>query len=303
MFRTRTTNNNPITSNYNKFRPIVLAYYNTVKKVTWSRYRAGVAQRVGRGMALLFLDGGTRRGWVVSSTPRPQITPGNDPVPILQEAGWAPGPVWTGGKPRPHRDSIPDRSARSQSLNRLSYPAHQYSRVFHIKKKKRKKKIGKLFLFLRTILQTVFIFLLVVFFSKQKLNIAPNTMSWCYRSFTATYMVLLLSRYCELAVTLHSHAVYRFIFFRRRKMYWPTHREFLNSPDEILSEETGTAGQQDCRTRQQHVLLSSWAVPYCCRPNYNKPHLHSLHVTKYPSVAVIRNDCGNKKRMIFLSEF
>ena len=35
---------------------------------------------------------------MVSSTPRPQITPGIDPVPILQEAGWAPGPVWTGGK-------------------------------------------------------------------------------------------------------------------------------------------------------------------------------------------------------------
>jgi len=45
-------------------------------------------------------------------------------VPILQEAGWAPGPVWTGGKSRPHRDSIPDHPARSQLLNRLSYRAH-----------------------------------------------------------------------------------------------------------------------------------------------------------------------------------
>ena len=44
------------------------------------------------------------------------------PVPILQEAGWAPGPVWKGGKSRPHRDSIPDRPVRSQSLYRLSYP-------------------------------------------------------------------------------------------------------------------------------------------------------------------------------------
>ena len=25
-----------------------------------------------------------------------RLTPGNDPVPIVQEAGWAPGPVWTG---------------------------------------------------------------------------------------------------------------------------------------------------------------------------------------------------------------
>ena len=49
-------------------------------------------------------------------------TPWKDPVPILQEAGCAPEPVWTGGKSRPHRDSIPDRPARSQSLYQLSYP-------------------------------------------------------------------------------------------------------------------------------------------------------------------------------------
>jgi len=85
---------------------------------------AGVVQRVGRGIALLFHDRGTRREWVVSSTPRPHFTPGKDPVPILQEAGWAPGPVWIGGKSRPRRDSIPGRPARSQSLYRLSYRAH-----------------------------------------------------------------------------------------------------------------------------------------------------------------------------------
>jgi len=38
------------------------------------------------------------------------------PVPILQEVGWAIGPVWTGGKFIPNRDSIPDSAARSQSL-------------------------------------------------------------------------------------------------------------------------------------------------------------------------------------------
>ena len=62
-------------------------------KVQLPRYRPGVAQSVGRGIALLFYDRGTRRGWVVSSTPRPHFTPGKDPVPILQEAGWVPGPV------------------------------------------------------------------------------------------------------------------------------------------------------------------------------------------------------------------
>jgi len=52
-------------------------------KVKWSRYRPGVAQRVGRGIALFFHDRGTSRWWVVSSTPRPHFTPGKDPVPIL----------------------------------------------------------------------------------------------------------------------------------------------------------------------------------------------------------------------------
>jgi len=60
-----------------------------------------VAQRLGRGIALLFHDHGTRRGLVVISTHRPDFTPGKDPVPIVQEAGWDPGPVWTGGKSRP----------------------------------------------------------------------------------------------------------------------------------------------------------------------------------------------------------
>ena len=58
-----------------------------------------------------------------AARPGRTLPPGN-PVPILQEVRWAPWPVWTGGKSRPHRDSIPDRSARSQSLYRLSYPAH-----------------------------------------------------------------------------------------------------------------------------------------------------------------------------------
>ena len=63
------------------------------------------------------------------SAARPGRTPGKDPVPILQEAGWAPGPIWKGGKSRPHRDSIPDRPARSRPLYRLSYPAYIYTKI------------------------------------------------------------------------------------------------------------------------------------------------------------------------------
>jgi len=41
------------------------------------------AHRGSRGIALLFHDYGTRRGWGVSVTPRPLFTPGKDPVPIV----------------------------------------------------------------------------------------------------------------------------------------------------------------------------------------------------------------------------
>jgi hypothetical protein len=75
-----------------------------------SRYRPEQAQRVDRGIALPFLDPGARRGWVVSTTPRP-----------LYPREW-PGTHCTGGwvgpragldrceKSRPHRDSIPGPS-------------------------------------------------------------------------------------------------------------------------------------------------------------------------------------------------
>jgi hypothetical protein len=39
---------------------------------------------------------------------------GKDPVPILQEVGWAPGPVWTGAENlAPTGIRSPDRPARS----------------------------------------------------------------------------------------------------------------------------------------------------------------------------------------------
>ena len=56
------------------------------------------AHRGSRDIALLFLDHDTKRAWGVSVTPPPLFIPGNDPVPIVQEGGWAPGPVWTGAE-------------------------------------------------------------------------------------------------------------------------------------------------------------------------------------------------------------
>jgi hypothetical protein len=66
------------------------------------------------------LEGG---GW---SAPRlGRFTPGKDPVPIVQEAGWAPGPAWTYAKNRtPTRIWSPEHPVCSQSLYQLSYPVH-----------------------------------------------------------------------------------------------------------------------------------------------------------------------------------
>jgi hypothetical protein len=50
---------------------------------------------------------------------------GKDSVPMVQEAGWASGPVWTGAENlAPTGIRSPDSPARRQSLYRLRYPTH-----------------------------------------------------------------------------------------------------------------------------------------------------------------------------------
>ena len=56
------------------------------------------AHKGSSGIDLPFHDHGTRSGRGVSVTPRPLFAPEKDPVPIVQEAGWAPGLVWTGAE-------------------------------------------------------------------------------------------------------------------------------------------------------------------------------------------------------------
>jgi hypothetical protein len=75
------------------------------------------AHRRSRIIALLIHDHGTRRGWRVSVTPWPLFTPGKNAVPIVQEAGWATRPVWTGAENlAPTGIRSPDSPASSQSL-------------------------------------------------------------------------------------------------------------------------------------------------------------------------------------------
>ena len=57
---------------------------------------------------------------MVSITPRSHFTPGKDPLPILQDAGWAPGPVWTGGKSRIHFDVLANVEATIEITRRAT---------------------------------------------------------------------------------------------------------------------------------------------------------------------------------------
>ena len=84
---------------------------------------------------------GARCRWKINATPRPLYPRERDPVPITQEAGWAPGPVRTAPPPRPDRTwgrispppgiRFPDRPARSESLYRMRYPGtrHMHARA------------------------------------------------------------------------------------------------------------------------------------------------------------------------------
>ena len=58
-----------------------------------------------------------------------RFTPGKEPVPIVQVAGWAPGQVWTGAENLASLTGIrsPDRPARSESLYGLNYPGPRYT--------------------------------------------------------------------------------------------------------------------------------------------------------------------------------
>ena len=86
----------------------------TVKvKVKISRYKPGVAQRVGRGIALLFHDRGTRRGEWSAARPGRTLPPGKTRYPFYRRLG---GPQGRSGRAEnlvPTGDSIPNRPARS----------------------------------------------------------------------------------------------------------------------------------------------------------------------------------------------
>ena len=78
------------------------------------------AMKAQRGVEVyFFFNLRVRWRWVVNAMLRPLYLRETKPVPIVYEAVWVPGPVWTGAE----ISAPPDRPARrTESLYRLSYP-------------------------------------------------------------------------------------------------------------------------------------------------------------------------------------
>jgi hypothetical protein len=99
------------------------------KRKLSSYYRPEGPLRESRGIALLFsLNFGTRwGGW---SIPRPgRFYPEKDPVPIVQEAGWASEPVWIRAENlAPTGIPSPDLPTRSKSLYQLRNPGSKINK-------------------------------------------------------------------------------------------------------------------------------------------------------------------------------
>jgi len=96
------------------------------EKEKWSRYSLGVAQKVGRGVGLLFHDRGTRREWVGSAAlPGLTLPPGKTRYSFYRRLGGAQGRSGRAENLVP--TGIRSRTVQpvAQSLYRLSYPAHE----------------------------------------------------------------------------------------------------------------------------------------------------------------------------------
>jgi hypothetical protein len=96
------------------------------KEVNFTLEQASKAQKGVKARFYSFFNLGASLG---VSGQRQAPNAETDPVPIVQEAGWAPGPVWTGAENlAPHRDSIPGPSTpyRVAIPTGLSRPMNKY---------------------------------------------------------------------------------------------------------------------------------------------------------------------------------
>jgi hypothetical protein len=92
---------------------------------------------VSGGIAQLFLNLGTRRGCGQHHA-LAAFTPGKEPVPIVEEAGWAPEPVWIGAEnlALPGFDPLTLQSVASRYTDYAIPAPNQYSSKLKTRKDK-----------------------------------------------------------------------------------------------------------------------------------------------------------------------
>ena len=70
-------------------------------------------------------------GWVVNASPRPLHPKERGPVSIIHEAGWVPGPVWTGAE-----KLAPPPGFDSRTIQPVVSRYTDYTKVLHVTQKK-----------------------------------------------------------------------------------------------------------------------------------------------------------------------
>ena len=79
-------------------------------------------------MSSTFFNLGATWRWVANATPRPLYFRESNPVPNVQEAGCAPGPVWRVAENFASTSiRSPACPPRKESRNRLRHPGHHQS--------------------------------------------------------------------------------------------------------------------------------------------------------------------------------
>lgn len=115
----------------------------------WTVYKIEIGEGIVKWRLSIYASTGTDGRRCYSSNPfsisalegtgllvsRPgHFAPGKDPIPIVQEVGWASVPVWTGMENFVFTGiRYPDRPVLSESLYRRRYPGRQYANPLFIR--------------------------------------------------------------------------------------------------------------------------------------------------------------------------
>ena len=100
----------------------IYIYIYMLKKLKCSRYRSGIAQRMGRGIALLFHDRGTGRGEWSAARPGRNLPPGKTRYPLYRRLG---GPQGRSGRAK----YLVPTGIRSQTVQPVVIYIYIYTRA------------------------------------------------------------------------------------------------------------------------------------------------------------------------------